>query len=260
MRMPDYRINYNIRPQRSVHLLIGGDYLFTAWNRPFKLSSEIYYKWLTELIPYKIENIRIRYAGENIANGYAAGIDLKINGEFVPGAESWFTLSLMQTKEDIEGDFVEIYVDGENILEEAGFYSRPTEQLFTAGVYFQDYLPNNPDYKVHLNAFYGSGLPLSHPGKEQYYTTFKMRPYRRVDLGISKILKEETEIMGQRNPLKYFSTVWLSGEIFNLLGINNVASYTWIRTISNQEGIPAQLGVPNYLTGRRINIKLTAKF
>ncbi len=260
MRMPDDRINYGIKPQRSIHLLLGGDYIFSAWERPFKLTSEIYYKWLDNLIPYKIENVRIKYAGENIATGYATGIDLKLNGEFVPGAESWFTASLMQTKEDIEGDRVLMIVDGVEILEEAGYYSRPTEQLFSAGVYFQDYLPNNPDYKVQLSAFFGTALPLSHPDEKQYYTTFKMRPYRRVDLGFSKILKEKNMETGDRNPLKYFSSVWVSAEVFNLLGINNTASYTWIRTISNQEGIPAQFSVPNYLTGRRFNVKFTARF
>jgi hypothetical protein len=260
MRMPDDQINYDIKPQRSIHLLLGGDYIFTAWERPFKLTTEMYYKWLDDLIPYKIENVRIKYAGENIAKGYATGIDLKLNGEFVPGAESWFTASLMQTKEDIEGDWVSTVVDGEVVLEEAGYYSRPTEQLFSAGVYFQDYLPNSPDYKVQLSAFFGTALPLSHPNEEQYYTTFKMRPYRRVDLGFSKILKHRDIETGDRNPLKFFSTVWVSAEVFNLLGINNTASYTWIRTISNQEGIPAQFSVPNYLTGRRFNVKVTARF
>ena len=260
MRMPNDQINEHIKPQRSVHLLVGGDYIFSAWERPFKLTTEMYYKWLDNLIPYKIENVRIRYAGENIASGYAAGIDVKLNGEFVPGAESWFTASLMQTREDIEGDSVAVYIDGEKVYEEAGYYSRPTNQLFSAGVYFQDYLPNNPDYKVQLSAFFGTGLPLSHPDEEQYYTTFKMRPYRRVDLGFSKILKREEQMLSDRNPFRHFKTIWISAEIFNLLGIRNEASYTWIRTISNQRGVPAQFGVPNYLTGRRFNVKLSARF
>lgn len=260
MRTPDDRINENIKPQRSVHLLVGGDYIFSMWDRPFKLTTEMYYKWLDDLIPYKIENVRIQYAGENIASGYAAGIDFKLNGEFVPDAESWFTASLMQTREDIEGDSVAVTIDGEKVYEDAGYYSRPTEQLFTVGVYFQDYLPNNPDYKVILSGFYGTGLPLSHPDEEQYYTTFKMRPYRRVDLGFSKVLKREKQLLNPRNPFRHFTSVWVSGEIFNLLGINNEASYTWIKTISNQEGVPAQFGVPNYLTGRRFNVKITARF
>jgi hypothetical protein len=260
MRKPDDQINYDIKPQRSIHLLVGGDYLFSMWDRPFKFTSEIYYKWLDDLIPYKIENVRLQYAGENIAKGYSAGIDFKLNGEFVPGAESWFTASLLQTKEDIVGDSVGVYVDDVKIYEDAGYYSRPTEQLFTAGVYFQDYIPNQPDYKVHLSAFYGTGLPLSHPTEGQYYTKYKMRPYRRVDIGFSKVLKRQNQALGDRNPFRNFSTIWLSAEIFNLLGINNTASYVWIKTISNQEGVPAQFAVPNYLTGRRFNVKVTARF
>ncbi|MFC2080277.1 carboxypeptidase-like regulatory domain-containing protein [Bacteroidota bacterium] len=260
MRMPDDLINYSIKPQKSIHILMGGDYLFTMWDRPFKLTAEMYYKWLEDLIPYKIENVRIKYAGENIASGYATGIDIKLNGEFVPGAESWFTASLMQTKEDIVGDSATFFVDDEKTIDVAGYYSRPTEQLFTTGVFFQDYLPNNPDYKVHLSAFFGTGLPLSHPSEEQYYTVYKMRPYRRVDLGFSKVLKRENQPLESKNPFRHFRSIWLSGEIFNLLGIRNESSYTWIRTISNQSGIPAQFGVPNYLTGRRFNVKVTARF
>ncbi len=260
MRLPDDRINYDIRPQRSIHLLFGGDYIFSAWERPFKLTAELYYKWLDDLIPYKIENVRIRYAAENIAQGYAAGIDIKLNGEFVPGAESWFTASLMQTKENIIGDSISVRINGESVIKEAGYYARPTEQLFMAGVYFQDYLPNNPDYKVLLSAFFGTGLPLSHPDKSRYYTEFRMKPYRRVDLGFSKVLKREEQELKDNNPFRHFKSIWISAEIFNLLGINNEASYTWIRTISNQRGVPAQFGVPNYLTGRRFNVKLTARF
>lgn len=260
MRRPDNLINYAIKPQKSTHVLLGGDYLFTAWDRPFKFTAEVYYKWLDDLIPYKIDNVRIRYAGENIASGYATGIDFKLNGEFVPGAESWFTASLMQTKEDIQGDSVAIRVNGEKMYEDAGYYSRPTEQLFTTGVFFQDYVPNFPDYKVQLSAFFGTSLPLSNPLPDQYYTEYKMKPYRRVDLGFSKVLKRENQALGDKNPFRHFKSIWLSGEIFNLLGIDNQVSLMWIRTVSNQEGVPSQLGVPNYLTGRRFNVKITAKF
>ena len=260
MRRPDGSINENILPQRSIHLLVGGDYIFSMWDRPFKLTGEAFYKWLDDLIPYKIENVRIRYAGENISRGFARGIDFKLNGEFVHGAESWMTLSLLQTREDVEGDVAYLFDGEEYVLTEAGTFPRPTDQLFTFGLYFQDYFPNNPDYKVHLNAFYGTGLPLSSPNEEQYYTDIRMRPYRRVDIGFSKVIKRETDHIGERNPLRFFKSIWISGEIFNLLGIKNEASYLWIRTVSDQEGIPGRFGVPNYLTGRRFNVKISMQF
>ncbi|HDR68413.1 MAG TPA: TonB-dependent receptor, partial [Bacteroidaceae bacterium] len=260
MRLPNDSINYSIKPQKSIHLLLGGDYIFSMWERPFKITVEAYYKWLSDIIPYKIDNIRINYAGKNISKGYSCGIDFKINGEFVPGAESWMTLSLMQTRENISGDSIPVFDGKQYVMEEAGYFPRPTDQLFSVGLFFQDYLPNNPDYKVHLNAFYGTGLPLSLPNENQYYTDIRMRPYRRVDIGFSKILKREYDELGEKNPLKYFKSIWLSAEIFNLLGIKNEASYLWVRTISDQQGIPGQFGVPNYLTGRRFNIKLTAMF
>jgi hypothetical protein len=260
MRMPDGRINNEIVPQRSIHLLMGGDYIFELWERPFKLTGEAYYKWLSNLIPYKIENVRVSYAGENSSRGFARGIDLKLNGEFVQGAESWLTLSLLQTREDIEGDLIEVWNGSEYVTGEAGEFSRPTDQLFSVGLYFQDYFPNNPGYKVHLNAFYGTGLPLSSPNEEQYYSELRMRPYRRVDIGFSKVIKRETDMWGARNPLRFFESIWISAEIFNMLGINNEASYLWIRTISNQQGVPGMFGIPNYLTGRRFNLKITVSF
>jgi len=260
MRMPDGNINEDIKPQRSIHLLIGGDYIFSMWDRPFKLSGEAYYKWLSNLIPYKIENVRLSYAGENISSGFARGIDFKLNGEFVHGAESWMTISFLQTREDVENDYAYIWDGSQYVYQEAGEFPRPTDQLFTFGLYFQDYFPNNPGYKVHLNAFFGTGLPLSSPNEDQYYTELRMRPYRRVDIGFSKVLKRETDILGEKNPLRFFESIWISAEIFNLLGINNEASYLWIRTISDQDGIPGQFGVPNYLTGRRFNVKLSVRF
>ncbi len=176
MRRPDGSINEDIIPQRSIHLLLGGDYIFTMLDRPFKITGEAYYKWLSNVIPYKIENVRISYAGENISKGFARGIDFKLNGEFVRGAESWFTMSFMQTRENVEGDYAYVFNGTEFVKEEAGEFPRPTDQLLSFGIFFQDYFPNNPGYKVHLNAFYGTGLPLSSPNDDQYYTQLRMRP------------------------------------------------------------------------------------
>ncbi len=246
MRRPDGSINANIEAQRSIHLLLGGDYLFKMWNRPFKLSGEAYYKWLDGLIPYKIDNVRISYSAANNSKGFARGIDFKLNGEFVPGAESWMTLSLLQAREDVEGDSLTTWNGTAYATGPAGAYPRPSDQLFSLGLFFQDYFPNNPSWKVHLNAYYGSGLPLSSPNEGQYYSKLRMRPYRRVDIGFSRVIKQ-----------RLFKSIWISGEIFNLLGIKNEASYLWIRTVNDQEGIPGQFGVPNYLTGRRFNLRIS---
>jgi hypothetical protein len=247
MRDPDGVINKNLRAQSSIHILAGGDYLFKAWNRPFKFTTELYYKILYNIVPYKIDNVRITYSGQNMASGYATGIDFKINGEFVKNAESWASLSFMQTKEDIKGD-------------NYGYYPRPTDQIMNFGLFFQDYLPNNPDYKVHLYFLYGSRLPYSSPRKDRYDEVYRLPPYRRVDMGFSKILKKESFKGESKNPLKFISSSWISLEIFNLLDVSNTISYLWIQSVSNQQNIPGIFAVPNHLTGRQLNVKLTANF
>ena len=260
MRDPAGILNKDLKAQRSFHIVAGGDYIFNAWERPFKLTTEVYYKNLANLVPFKVDNVRIKYAGKNLARGYAAGIDLKLNGEFVKNAESWISLSLMQTSEDIKDDFYYIIDQGVSKKIEPGYYPRPTDQLFNFGLYFQDYLPNNPDYKVHLNFLYGSRLPYSSPSVNRYDNVYRIPPYRRVDIGFSKILKKEDSLLSPGNPFRHFSNIWVSIEIFNLLDINNTISYLWIRTITNQQNIPGIFAVPNYLTSRRFNIKLTARF
>lgn len=257
MRNPYGQVNTSLKSQRSFHIVAGGDYIFSAWERPFKLTAELYYKDLANLVPYKVDNVRIKYAGENLAKGYAVGIDMKLNGEFVRNAESWVSLSLMQTKEDIHGDY---YYNSEGVKIEPGYYPRPTDQLLNFGMYFQDYLPNNPDYKVHLNFLFGTRLPYSSPTENRYDNVYRIPPYRRVDIGFSKVLKKDSAILPAGNPFRYFKNIWISAEIFNLLDINNTISYLWVRTISNQQNIPGIFAVPNYLTSRRFNIKLTAKF
>ncbi len=261
MRDSEGNLNTALKAQQSIHVVAGGDYIFSAWDRPFKFSSELYYKHLENIVPYKVDNVRIRYAGENLASGYAMGVDFKINGEFVPGAESWASVSFMRTREDIDGDSFPF--ENENgVIEnfEPGYYPRPTDQLMTFGLFFQDYLPNSPDYKVNLNFLYGSRLPYSSPTKDRYDNVYRLPPYRRVDIGFSKVLKKEGVNLREGSPFNHFRSIWLSAEIFNLLGINNTISYLWVRTISNQAGIPEVFAVPNYLTSRRLNVKLTAKF
>ena len=257
LRYLDGSINPEARAQKSIHFVVGGDYNFMAWGRPFVFTSEIYYKHLYDLIPYKVDNVRIQYAAENIAGGYATGIEFKINGEFVKDAESWASLSIMRTAEDIEGDF---YIDETGDWIEPGYYPRPTDQILNFGLFFQDYFPNNPEYKVNLNFLYGSKLPFSPPHQDRYDMVFRMPSYKRVDIGFSKVLKKEDSQLSDKNPFRHFMSIWLSGEIFNLLGVNNTISYLWVKTVSNQDNVPGQFAVPNYLTSRRFNLRLTARF
>jgi hypothetical protein len=257
MRYPDGSLNTAVRAQRSVHFVLGGDYVFTAWDRPFMFTAEIYYKDLDRLIPYKLDNVRIQYAAENIARGYAVGLDMKIHGEFVPGAASWASFSLMRTREDIVGDF---YYDVNGIRVEPGYYPRPTDQICMVGIYFRDYFPRNPDYKVNLNLIYASGLPFSPPDIDRYDLVFRMPSYKRVDIGFSKVLKKEEITLREGNPFRHFRSIWISAEIFNLLGSKNTASYLWVKTVSSQVDAQGTFAVPNYLTGRRFNISLTARF
>lgn len=257
MRNPSGIINRNIRAQRSAHLLAGSDYYFTAWERPFKFTAELYYKYMWDLIPYKLENVRVRYSAQNIAKGYATGFDLKLNGEFVKDAESWVSFSLMRTMEDISNDF---YINSEGKKTEPGYYPRPTDQLVNFGLYFQDYVPQNPSFRVSLYFLYGSPLPFSPPVADRYDLVYRMPAYKRVDIGFIKTLKEEGKASGQIAFFNVFRSIYISAEVFNLFGVNNTISYLWVRTVSNLQNVPGMFAVPNYLTGRRFNIRLQMNF
>ena len=244
-------INYNIKAQQSIHFVTGFDHYFTSKDRPFKFSTELYYKKMKNLIPYQVDNVRIRYSAQNNAKGYAAGIDMKINGEFVKGVESWATLSLMSTEEDLNDDS---YVDkntGETIY--PSNIPRPSDQRLNFSLMFQDYFRDNPSFKVNLNFLYGTGLPFGPPKSERYLATNRMPAYRRVDIGFSK------EITGtQLNPNKKsgtFKNLWIGLEVFNLFNINNTISYFWVTDVRNR-----QYAVPNYLTSRRLNLKIVTRF
>ena len=248
LRNMDGELNPDIESQKSTHFVLGSDYLFYAWGRPFKLVSEVYYKDLDNLIPYKVENVRIQYLAENNSHGYATGIDMKINGEFVSGVESWASVSVMQTKEDIEGDF---YIDnetGETIY--PGFIPRPTDQRVNFSMFFQDYLPGNPNYKMHLSMMYGTGLPFGPPNAEKFNDILRMPDYRRVDIGFSAVIKAEDK-KSKIGFLNNLNNMWISAEVFNLLDIDNTVSYLWVADVSGR-----QYAVPNYLTPRQLNFKL----
>lgn len=246
----DGSINRDIKAQKSTHFILGADYLFYAWGRPFKWVSELYYKQLENLIPYKVDNVRIRYLPFETSNGYASGIDMKVNGEFVPGIESWASLSVMKTEEDIVGDY---YTDANGNKKEAGYIPRPTDQRVNFALYFQDYIPKNPSYKMHLNLVYGTGLTFGPPKSEKHQDILRIPSYRRVDIGFSKELIKEGE--KKSGFFRHFDAIWLSLEVFNLLQINNTVSYLWVSDVSGR-----QYAVPNYLTARQINAKLILSF
>ncbi len=248
-------IRFDQKPQRSIHLVAGSDYHLKLWNRSFKFSSDIYYKWLKDIIPYTIENIRIIYNPEKSASGYAAGIDLKLHGDFVKGIDSWISLSFMQTREKSR------YLnEGTGLTVLSGYYPRPTDQLINFSLFFQDYLPTNPAYKAHIKLHYTSPLPFNPPGSHPDQLTFRMPSYRRVDLGFSREISKRLKDPDKGHIPGNQRSLWIGAEVFNILDVKNTISYFWLKTVSSDPAVPGEFAIPNYLSGRRINIKLVAKF
>ena len=256
LKNPQAQIVRETKAQKAIHYLIGYDQIFTAFERPFKATAELWFKDLKHLIPYQIDNLNISYLPNQEATGYATGIDFKINGEFVPGLQSWASLSLMKTEEDIIGDF---YIKKSNILGSEkvypGYIPRPTDQRINFSLFFQDYFPGYPSVKMSMTLFYGSRLPFGPPQGERYMDTFRMPPYRRVDVGFSKALINNSKTIVKHQRKGILKDAWIGFELFNLFDINNTISYFWISDIKNQ-----MHAVPNYLTGRRINLKLAIQF
>lgn len=229
-------LNKDIKSQRSIHFVLGCDYHFKMLGRPFKFTAEAYYKKLDNLIPYNIDNVRIVYYGENCASGYATGLDMKLFGEFVPGTDSWLTFSVMDTQEKIkDGDWI----------------PRPTNSRFSASLYFTDFFPGTDRWKMSLQGTYADGLPFGppHTGREKHL--FNAPAYKRVDIGMSYRLLNNEENIYRTGIRRYLRNVWLGIDAFNLLDINNVNSYYWVRDINNNN-----YAVPNYLTGRQINFRV----
>ncbi|MBS3913826.1 MAG: TonB-dependent receptor [Bacteroidetes bacterium] len=245
------KLNTKLKAQESWHVVAGMDRFFNMWDRRFKLTTEAYYKSMSNLDPYLYDNIRIRYYAQNSSRGYAYGVDNRINGEFVKGLESWFTMSVLQTREKIT------YTDENGNIVVSDWLRRPTDRRVNFAAIFQDELPTNPSFRANLNLIVGTGLPYFLNGKARYTTTPNVIPaYRRLDLGLSKVLF--TDSMGIRLKRKYFKNVkeaWISLEVFNLLGINNVIAYSWVKDVNNNT-----YGVPEYLTGRRLNLRLHLSF
>lgn len=232
-------LNKEIRSQRSIHFVLGGDYTFQMMNRPFKFTTELYYKALSNLNPYSVNNVRIVYYGRNVAKGHVAGIDFKLFGEFVPGNDSWITFSLMSSKETIDGISV----------------PRPTDQRYNLSLFFTDYFPGSTRWRMTLKAALAGGLPFGPPHSQRTEQIYRAPAYKRVDLGASYRLFNNSDGHVKTGFGRFIKNVWLGVDVFNLLGIANVNSYYWITDITN-----TQYAVPNYLTGRQLNARLTIDF
>ncbi len=233
------RLNREIRSQRSIHFVAGADYTFRMAGRPYKFTAEAYYKALSNLIPYSVDNVRIVYYGRNAAKGYAAGVDFKLYGEFVPGTDSWLTLSLMRTKEQIDGVWI----------------PRPTDQRYNLSLYFTDYFPGTTRWRFTLKAALADGLPFTAPRTERTSRMWRPSAYKRVDMGASYRLVNNEDRHLSSGLLRWVRNVWVGADCFNLLGIDNVNSYYWVTDITNR-----QYAVPNYLTGRLLNLRLHVDF
>ncbi len=259
-----------VKAQESIHFILGMDRQFKIWDRPFKFSTEAYFKALSNLNPYELDNVRIRYYANNSAKGYATGIDMKLNGEFIKGVESWASVSVMKTMEDLNGDFFYRTYNAagertdapdtkdrtpvDSVRVEAGYIPRPTDQRVNFALFFQDEMPQWPTFKVHLNLLFGTSLPYGPPNETRYADTLRTGLYRRVDIGFSKQLLGAPG-QGKTGMLSHIKDLWVSLEVFNLINLNNTVDYTWVQDVQGR-----YYGIPEFLTPRRINLKVIARF
>lgn len=229
-------LNRKAKSQRSIHFIAGFDYRFKMNNRPFKFTAEAYYKALGNLVPYSVNNVKVVYYGDNMCSGHAAGLDLKLFGEFVPGTDSWVSLSLMNTSMKLNGKSIPL----------------PTDQRYAVNLFFTDYFPGTTRWKMSLKLAIADGLPFSAPHRELESNVFRAPAYKRADVGLNYRIIDNSDRHKKRNPIR---NLWVGAECLNLFGINNVNSYYWITDVTGQ-----QYAVPNYLTGRQINVKLSVDF
>lgn len=233
-------LNAEIKSQQSLHFILGGDYTFRMFNRPFKFSGEAYYKKLNKLIPYEIDNLKVVYEGVNLTDGYTAGLDFKLFGQFVPGTDSWISFSLMKTGENLNGVTV----------------PRPTDQRYSFALYFTDYFPKFPKLKFSLRGIFSDGLPTTAPHSSRDKGYFRAPAYKRVDIGLNYALLAPQDNESAPSGLhRWLKSIWLGVDVFNLLDISNVSSYYWVTDVNN-----IQYAVPNYLTRRQFNVRLTIDF
>jgi hypothetical protein len=236
--------------------VLSSDYQFKGLGTQLKFTTEAYFKYLYNLTPYNIENLRVRYYANQQSKGYATGIDFRINGEFIKDLESSFRLSIMKTGEDIENDsYTNQNANGSIETVYPGYIKRPTDQRVNFSAFFQDKLFRSPTYKVHMNLLFGSRLPTGPPGVQRYRQDFNIPAYKRLDIGFSKDILDPESMHKPRLLDKYLKSMIVYAEIFNLLNINNTVSYLWITDVNN-----FQFAIPNYLTARQLNVRLITKF
>ncbi len=245
------KINEDIEAQRALHFILGLDYIFFMFDRPFKWTSELFYKPMDKLIPFQVDNIRLEYYATNNSVGYAYGMDMKLNGEFIKGIESYIGFGILKTEEDILDDF---YYTSDSVRVEPGYIARPFDQRFSFNLMFQDEMPMWPSFKVHVNLSFITGFPFGPPNGDRYTQVARSPTYRRVDIGFSKTFVD-VNTGETKGIFKPFSDAWISLEVFNLIDISNTISYNWVQDVSGR-----QYAVPNYLTGRRFNLKLHLAF
>lgn len=241
LRDYDGQIHPEVKAQKSIHLVAGNEYSFNLWNRPFKLITEAYYKDLSDVNAYSVDNVRIRYRADNVTNAYAYGLDIRLNGEFVPGNDSWVSFGYLKTEENINN---------------RGYIARPTDQRLKFGVLFQDYVPNLPDLKAYLNLVYNTGLPGGAPAyADVYQFQNRLNDYKRADVGISYVFADANK-QHKTGFLRSFKELTAGLELFNIFDIRNSNTNTWVRDAYSKN----QYGIPNYMTGRVLNFKLGMQF
>lgn len=262
LRRYDGTLNTALKAQRSLQGVAGMDYSFVGAGRPLRLTAEAYYKHMTDVVPYDIDNVRIRYFGENMAKAYAAGLEMRLYGELVKDAESWISLGLMRTRENLDNDFYQVYkldslnrpVDSATV--QGGWLRRPTDRLITFGMFFQDYLSTNKNFKVYLSTIYGTNLPYNIPGSIRYRNALTIPPYMRVDIGFSaQLLDADRSTRRSHSPFRNFDNIWASFEVFNLIDRQNTISYLLIKDFQNNI-----FTMPNRLTPRLVNFKIVARW
>lgn len=262
LRRYDGTVNKNLKAQKSWQIAGGFDYNFRSGNRPFRLTTEAYFKNMWDVVPYDIDNVRLRYFGENQAKAYAAGFETRLFGELVKDAESWISLGFMRTRENLKGDtYYDYTIDSvgtvkDSTLKEAGRLRRPSDRLVTFGMFLQDYLSTNKNLKVYLNFLYGSNLPYNIANSVKYRNALIIDPYIRIDIGFSALLLDsEKSNRRSHSPFRNFENIWATLEVFNLIDRDNTISYMLIKDFSN-----TVFAMPNRLTPRLVNLKLIARF